>query len=401
MARGTRMRQRLTDAAVRDLKPAATEYAVYDAVVDGLAIRVQRSGAKSWVWRRRTDASRATLGRFPAMPVETARAAALQRVLDADAPKPATTALRRRSPLFADFAAAYVERHAGKWKPSTVVTVRKHLRRQLLPALGAQRLDAISHADVARWYYAYGRTSPGGANRAHDILDALFETALKWGALPKGAENPAKGLPAFKRPPVGRMLTAEELERLGAVLTSPTYRDEPASAVIRLMLMTGCRPGEIVNLKWGQVERKQLQIEDSKTGRRAVQLSPEASSILAALRTRRDQHRRGRAWYGSSDYVFPSRDDPNQPTKAQIWLWPRIRDAAELAPGTRLYDLRHTFASIAVSNGESLQMTSQLLGHRRYSTTQRYAHLDAKHLVAANQRISDAIERMVAASGAK
>jgi integrase len=71
-------------------------------------------------------------------------------------------------------------------------------------------------------------------------------------------------------------------------------------------------------------------------------------------------------------------------------FWRRLRDEAGL-PGVRIHDLRHTFASHAAMNKETLPMIGRLLGHANVQTTARYAHLDDVHLFEAVQQIGDIV----------
>ncbi|MBL4718761.1 MAG: tyrosine-type recombinase/integrase, partial [Erythrobacter sp.] len=79
-----------------------------------------------------------------------------------------------------------------------------------------------------------------------------------------------------------------------------------------------------------------------------------------------------------------------KPLRCVNGFWRRLRDEAGL-PGVRIHDLRHTFASHAAMNKETLPMIGRLLGHANVQTTARYAHLDDRHLLEAAQQIGDAV----------
>ncbi len=112
--------------------------------------------------------------------------------------------------------------------------------------------------------------------------------------------------------------------------------------------------------------RAVLQLPDSKTGRKTIQLSVPAVDILEA-------------WprFTGSPYVFPGeghgkRKGKHRVSLADAWTW--IRKRARI-PDVRIHDLRHSFASVAVSSGQTLATIGALLGHSQAATTQRYAHL--------------------------
>ena len=137
-----------------------------------------------------------------------------------------------------------------------------------------------------------------------------------------------------------------------------------AAAAIRLLMLTGCRCGEILDLRWEDVhlEASELRLRDSKTGPRAVPLSPAAARVLAGV-----PRVAGNPW------VIVGRK-PGGRLSQLTCQWHRVRARAGLED-VRVHDLRHSFASRALALGESLAMIGRLLGHSRIQTTARYAHL--------------------------
>ena len=109
---------------------------------------------------------------------------------------------------------------------------------------------AIARADVARLFHEYGRRKPGGANRCHEILRTMFDCAAAWGHRPEAAGNPCTGIGRYRRPPRGRLLGAYDLAKLGATLRRLESDCPLHMAAVRLILLTGCRAGEIRRLRW-------------------------------------------------------------------------------------------------------------------------------------------------------
>lgn len=204
-------------------------------------------------------------------------------------------------------------------------------------------------------------------------------------------ENPCDGLPAFKRKKVGKMLTGEELSRLGKVLASIKYRDSQSAIILHLILLTGCRPAEIMSLRWDCWDGAQRLTVPTKTGVRAILIGREAMALLTTIREGQIHDNNT----SKSEFVFPSPKNLSAPRKSVKWIWGTIRKCADIRKDVRIYDLRHTFASMAVNNGQSLHMTGELLGHRRYSTTERYAHLDDREIRKANEIVGNAIEQAI------
>ena len=210
----------------------------------------------------------------------------------------------------------------------------------------------------------------------------MIACARDWGVLPENFISPAKGIKKNRTPRRGRVLNADEIERLGAALDRQVLVRPDPTDIVRLLLLTGCRHGEIRALRWKEVKRDRLMLSDSKTGPRQVLLGEPARKILNSRR----RHRRP-----GLDHVFPHRRDPTQPRGPISSYWQMIRRQAGLPADLRLHDLRHTYASHAVMQGESLIITGRLLGHRHTGTTERYAHLTDHFLTEATERVADRI----------
>ncbi len=283
-----------------------------------------------------------------------------------------------------------IRQRAPSWKPSTVAATMSYLNSAILPAIGHLRVGSVARADIARFFHDYGRRKPGGANRAHDILRTMFDCAIAWGHRPEAAGNPCKGIVRYRRPPRGRLLGADDLAKLGAVLRRRENGDPACVAAVRLLLLTGCRPGEIRCLRWCEVKPDRLTLSDTKTGPRHVLLGAAALEALDGL-----------AGAASGEWVFPGEDGDGPLDKNDLWkFWTGVRREAGIVADARLHDLRHAHASHAVMNGESLHVAGRLLGHRRASTTNRYVHLDDATLGEAAERVALAVARKLGSAGA-
>jgi integrase len=155
------------------------------------------------------------------------------------------------------------------------------------------------------------------------------------------------------------------LRRLGDTLAEFERSGQESVHVVgafRLLLLTGCRLGEIQTLRWSYVSARYLELPDSKTGARRIPLPPAAQVVLASLPR-----------FDGNPFVICGAVDGQHITDLQR-PWRRIRAAAGLQD-VRIHDLRHTYASNAVANGMPIQMVGKLLGHTQIQTTMRYAHL--------------------------
>ena len=257
-----------------------------------------------------------------------------------------------------------------------------YLRSQLLPAFGAYPLHRISPQDVHRWFDQYSATAPGGANQALRLLRTILRHAVQRGRL---ESDPTRTVQRNPRPRRTRFLSRDEIRALhqhldASVAERPSCT--PQADIIRLLLFTGCRRGEIVNLRRDEVHADTLHLRDSKTGPKPVYLNAAAQRVLA----RQPRH--------ASPYVFPSARAPERPRSPELSLWYRVRQRAGLQD-VRLHDLRHSFASQAVLQGIPIPVVARLLGHRNVSMTFRYAHVRDRDIETAAERIGTAIQTLL------
>ncbi len=381
-----RERMKFTDAAIARLRPREREYTVWDTRAAGLGVRVRPSGGRSWVLLldRGGRTKRVSLGAVGVRGLEEVRRECHARRAN---PEPEVeTARTQPVPLFRDFVwGPWKEVHFDGYKPSTQRTTRYQLAGQLLPAFGAKPLDRIGEAAIRRWFDQYSRTAPGNANRILARLRQILNFAIACGHI---ESNPARRIVANRRPALTRFLSREEIARLHGVLDAQTRKGSLQQAdIIRLLLLTGCRKGEIMGLRWSEVRAGMLALADSKTGPRTVPLSSRARAILDR------QPRTG------SPFVFPSPLDPARPRYPELRFWYRIRREAGIED-VRLHDLRHTMASHAVMNGVPVPVVSRLLGHSNVQMTMRYAHLADRDIEAAAERLGAAMAQVMAGDAA-
>jgi len=331
-------------------------------------------------YRHRGRQRRLVLGHWPMLPLAAARAKAaevLARVERGEDPG-AEAQERGEVPTLAAFSERYLAQHARPHKrPSSVRGDQWLLGKVILPALGGWRLDEIGRREVQR-LHADMVDRPILANRARALLATLFHLAEEWGELPVGS-NPAQGVRRYRETPRERFLSEAELARLGEALRVHAGGAPLAVAAVRLLLFTGARKSEIIDLRWAEVNLAgaclRLPAERCKEKRpKTLPLSPPALEVLTKLPRLDDA------------VVFPGAR-PGLPMRGKIEsVWSEVRRTAGL-DDVRLHDLRHGFASVAVAGGLGLPILGALLGHTQPSTTARYAHLSADPLRAASNLI--------------
>ncbi len=362
----------LTARLARETKASEKDTILFDKAMPGFGLRIHPSGRKVWIVQARIEgrSRRMVIARYGEMSLDQARRRArdlLQRIRAGD--NPADDILReKRTPTVKALADEYLRRCDPYWKPSGRKTVRIYLKARILPAFGRMPLDRVGPEDVAEWFDAASRDKPGAANRAFEILRSMMNRAEEWGFRERGT-NPCLGIRKNPRRNIARFLDRDELARLGKALDTHETRWPEAVAAIRLLALTGCRRGEVLNLRWRDIRKNAIVLPDSKTGPRSVPLGASARVIVDALPGPRRK----------DAFLFPKNAGRRSPYNI-VKCWHTVRASAKLGR-LRLHDLRHTAASHAVMSGENLPLVSKLLGHRRHETTAGYAHLADAHLV--------------------
>jgi integrase len=364
----TKLTKRVVDAA--EIK--AAEHFIWDDDLPGFGLRVLPSGRKRYVvqYRAGRRSRRISLGPSTVLTCEQARTRAIGIIAatrNGDDPAAKRDADRRASTV-KELADRFDREHVAlRLKASTAKGYRRMLERVIVPALGRRRVTEVTRADVAKIHHDL-RHIPYDANRSLEIISKMFNLAEMWGLRPDGS-NPRKHIKKYPEEKRERFLSPAELRRVGEVLRE--MEDEgielPFSiAAIRLLMLTGCRLGEIMTLQWEHVDipGKALRLPDSKTGAKVVHLGQPAVEVLEKIER-----------VEKNPWVIVGTKPGARLTDLQP-IWQRVRARAGLKD-VRIHDLRHTFASTAVAAGQGLPMIGKLLGHTQVQTTARYAHLAA------------------------
>ena len=367
----------LTAARIEALKPRKSPYDIRDARLKGFGVRVMPTGRKRFFIQCQHRGERVwkIVGDAGTMSLAEARAAAAEML--AAIRRGGEASHRPEETFFETVAETVLERYARLWKAGTLKVNRNYLRNQLLPHFAGRPIAEIDRQEVRHWF-ARLRATPVAADRSMPVLSVIMKEAEVMGLRPEGS-NPCRGIRRYRRKGRERFLSDEEIRRLSARLRAHEDRWPQQVAVIRLLLLTGCRKGELLTLQWPDYREGHLFLRDSKTGPRTVWLSVPARNILDAL------NRKGR-------WVFRAAQADRPPSSC--WLerfWTRVRAEADLCD-TRLHDLRHTHASVALRHGVTVLAIGRLLGHRKPETTLKYTHV-------ADVMVRDAAEKVGAVLG--
>ena len=373
------MAVKLSDKTVREAAaPAKGQRLLFDTEISGFAVRVTKSGAKSFVIDYRLDGRqwRYTLGRYGTWSVQAARDEAkdIRRQIDRGENPAKERSDHRAAPTVTDLARRYWEDHGknlrdakrnaemlgGEFHP------KDRKRGDVLPAIGHMKVEDVRHSDIYELHRKITkRGSPIRANRVVALLSKMFSRAVRpyeW-----ITDNPVKGIEKNQEHKRERFLSQKEIVAVSEALAA--YPGQGAANAVRFIMLTGARRSEVMQMKWSEVDwdsgvwTKPATNTKQKTDHR-IPLSAPALQMLTGLYNQAGD---------GEPFVFPGRN-AGEPIKQLNSVWAFVRERTGLHD-VRIHDLRHTFASILVSRGVSLPMIGALLGHTQPQTTQRYAHL--------------------------
>ncbi|MBO9461693.1 site-specific integrase [Labrenzia sp. R5_0] len=341
----------------------------WDSTTPGFGLRVTKAGAKSYVFRYRDHAGhekRGTIGKHGGFTPDQAREEARDlyaKVRRGENPFADRKALKA-APDVNKLCDDYIERHAKPNKrPRSLEGDESLIRRIIKPQLGKKKIQDVTFRDIER-VAALMSSTPTTANRLVALLSKMFNLGKRWGWC---AQNPTEGWKKHHEERRERPLTQKELNRLYVLMEG--HPNQKACDIVRFLLLTGARCGEVFNMRWTHVNldtgnwvkpshnTKQKRTERLPLSKPAIELLKQRHK----LRAEEDTH------------VFPGKE-PGKPLTTLKTFWGRIRREAGI-PEVRLHDLRHTTATLMASSGASLPMIGRQLGHTQHQTTLRYAHL--------------------------
>ncbi len=360
----------------------------YDGSPVGFALRVTARGVRSFVmnYTVRTNGIRRikTIGRHGPdnWTVKAARKEALRlRTLINEGEDPmGELHAARQAPSVAELAKRYCECRLPGMRPKTQRGDRAMLRLYVLPALGRLKVAEVRRADIAKLHRTL-KDRPIQANRVVSFCSRMFRFAIREDM--RAAVNPAIGVERYPEEPRERYLSQAELVRLTEALGK--CADQQPANVIRMLLLTGARRGEVEEMEWEHLDLEEgvwtkpsTHTKQKKLHR--VPLNTPARELLSKVKA-----------HGLSErYVFAGRQS-GKPLRDLHRAWKAICKEADIED-LRIHDLRHSYASILVSAGLSLPVIGALLGHAQPSTTARYAHLFEDPLREATERAGAIVE---------
>ena len=254
----------LTEARVKALQPRKTVRDVRDGKLRGFGVWVLPSGRKRYFiqCQHRGERIWKIVGDGGSMSVKEARASASEVLAAVRRGEEAPG--RPDDSLFENVAETVLQSYGRVWKPGTLYANQHYLKNQIMPYFATCEIGDIARRDVRNWFASL-RATPSAADRSMPILSVIMREAEKMGLRPEGS-NPCRGIKRYRRKGRERFLSEDEIRRLSVRLSARAKRYPLQVAVIRLLLLTGCRKSEILTLRWSGYREGNLFLRDSKTG---------------------------------------------------------------------------------------------------------------------------------------
>jgi integrase len=354
-------------------------YMVWDETIKGFGCKIHPT-KKTFVYYFRSPVNKKfsyiTIGVYGSITVDEARIQAKKFAhsvqIEKIDPREFKKVEIQQSATFEEFWQVFTEKYIKHHhKPSTVKRDGSRIKNYILPFFGKKLIANIERKDIIGFKDTMSHVK-GNCTKCLRLLSVAFNQAELWEYIPANT-NPCRGVPKTPDKMMERFLSIDELTRLEKTLEA---RETLALAspytinAFRLIIYTGCRLGEVLSLKWEDVDLPNncLRLKDSKTGKRTIPLNEHAIRIISNVQKQADNH-----------YVFCGKK-PGTHLVAVQKIWERIRKQAGISD-VRIHDLRHSFASFMIMNGLNIFEVSKLLGHADIKTTMRYAHLTNQSLV--------------------
>ncbi len=361
---------RFTYKNVRELKSSTKREYFHDSIEKDLLLQVTPTGVKTFYLYRRIDGQpvRYRLGDAE-MGVKNARGEAVKiraQIMNGKNPQKKKKEFRQQDTLSQMF-----EKFMAEKKPrlshNTYDEYQRIWDKDLKSVFGNKKVSEITFDSIKRFHRKYA-PKPYYANRCVMLLRAIFNLFIKDGTF-KGV-NPTTGIKFNKEEARVRYMEHSEIERFFDAFNNSD--DSVSKLAILMMLYTGARRGNVLRMKWDELDldAKIWNIPRTKTGKnKTVPLADSALEILLQIK----------ADNPDETYVFPSETSASGHLEDVKRVWHTLKKKANLK-NFRLHDLRHTLATYMVAQGANPYIVQRVLTHQSSQSTQIYVNLGVEHL---------------------
>ena len=382
----------LTERIVRDAKPNGQTRIVWDNMVKGLGLRITPKGVKSYILNYRINGRerRATLARASEISLKIARERAgdqlvrirageddpLERKQEAKEAPTVADGLRR---FFDEFVPA--RQKLGRLSARTRTEYRWMARRYIEPSLGKLKIADVKRGDIERM----AAPLPGPQrNTLLKLTSRLFNLFEQW-EWRQQRSNPCYGIERAREEARDRVLSPSELAALAKALNQHEEQHPASVAAIRVAALTGLRIGEVLGIKWENIEFEtgRLVLPETKTGRRGHDLPEPALAILNELPR-----------FSGCEWVFTTSGRAGIVYRTVRGHFAKIVAAAGIKD-VRLHDLRRTVMTQAAASGVGTHVLRDLLGHKTTAMADRYIRAVGNPVREAREKVGAAMAAMM------
>lgn len=360
MSKGKRIN--LTKKKIEELEPPQNKQQerYYDSKTRGLFVLVTAAGTKVFYVRRKVKGKSElyTLGRFPELTIEQARAKASgfhSAITNGKNPVEARRAERSEltlGELFEEYLNRHLKKSRKTWETVIVVFNR------YFASWKNYRLSTITRTDVEKLHASIGENSGKyAANRALDLLKAIYNKGIRWQLY--DGNNPAVGISEFTEQPRERVLQPNEMERFFQAVDQEQDRD--FKDFIRLCLWTGQRKSNVLAMRWEDIDFK------GHTWTIPGEKMKNNQSLRLALSETELQILKARHKKPLGEWVFPGTGRTGHFVEPKR-LWSKLLERAKIQD-LHIHDLRRSLASYMANAGADVSLIKSALNHKDIKTT--------------------------------
>jgi integrase len=354
-SRGPTVKLTQKAVAVVALSEGKTETIVFDQDLPGFGIRIRAGGSRTWIYQFKVGSQhrRITLGNAAALSPVRAREMATEMHaavrLGRDPAGEKSEGRARAAETLAAVVQSYLTYQSGHLRRRSYTEVERHLLRYCKPLHGLQ-LAKIDRRTVAAVVSAVSSDSgPATGNRVRASLSALFSWAMRQGLCDS---NPIAGTQRAPEKARERVLSSAELEIIWGALDQADY-----SAIIKLLILTGCRRDEIGSLSWSEITDDRIVLPPQRTKNGREHIIP----ITPAVRVILDGRERNGAFVFGRHAAKPF----SGWGVSKAGLDRRIKAAGHQLSAWKIHDLRRTMRTGLGKLGVAPHVAELTINHAR------------------------------------
>ncbi|MFC1868057.1 tyrosine-type recombinase/integrase [Thermodesulfobacteriota bacterium] len=271
----------------------------------------------------------------------------------------------------------------GNWKKFCIENFKDYFGKETLLS-NIRYVDLETYRNKLKLKLTKHKTirTDAAVNREMGVLRHIFRKAVEWEMMEESPFDRGKSLQLKENNMRLKFLTEEQIQSLIGECPKHLKR------IVQCALNTGMRRGEILSLKWSQIQNGFIYLQKTKTNEsRQIPINDELTEMFKDIRKEKEF---------KLEYVFTyAKGEHNLKGKEPVRKRKRIAPVAEAVANVtrafksaleragiedfKFHDLRHTFASHMVMRGASLKEVQEILGHKTMTMTLRYAHLSQEH----------------------